>query len=331
VPNPGALNVEFDIYQYQGHIIGANSFIRVWGISVTDISQSAVFGGKPIVVQGGMGVGLPLANPSQSGILATGTAWQVFGNWVAAELTLDILLVPPTGDVTPTVQGLSPPIRNCVLNWPKNTQLSDAIKNALTTAYPSNTVDINVSQNLKQDSDEQHAASDWTDLSHYVNNASIRVLNNREYFGINITLQGSKFIVRDVGDGSASASTATKQILFQDLIGQPTWIKFNQIQFQTPMRADIDINDVVSLPPSQFTSTFAGFDSGSSTQTYSTYRNASAFGGTFRIWNVHHVGNHRAPDGRSWCTVFEAVLLKANTATGASYDVTDISTPAGTA
>jgi hypothetical protein len=333
-PTPGALNVELDIYQFKGHIIGANSFIRIWGISPLDIGPASLFGGHPMVVQAGMGVGLPLANPSQAGLLVTGTAWQVFGNWQDVNLTLDIVAVLPTGVSPPTVPGLSPPIQNVVLHWPPNTQLSDAIKNALATAYPGYTVDINISGNLKKSSDGSHFASSWVDLSTQVHSDSIGIINNPDYYGVYITLEGTKFIVRDSGTGAASgnATAATKQILFQDMIGQPTWIKFNTIQFQTVMRSDIDVGDVVALPRAQFTSTPGGFVQGaSSSSAFSDYRNASAFGGSFNVNNIHHVGNFRAPDGRQWCTVFEAVLIKANPPPGVTYAPTDISQPAGTA
>lgn len=338
-PNPGALQVDLDVYQWLGHIVGGqiSSFIRIWGISVQDIGQAATFCGKPIIVQGGMGKGLPLANPAQSGVLVRGTAWQVFGNWIDTELTLDILLTVPTGGTPPTVPGLSTPIKNVVLKWSKGTQLSDAIKEALTTAYPNNTVDIKISDKLKQEYDDPHYAADWIDLSRHVHQSSIRLVNSQQYFGVGITLQGNKFIVRDSGQGSAGNTPTTKRVLFQDMIGQPTWIKLNTIQFQTVMRADLDINDEVALPPTQFTSTFAGTaggsgaDNASLAKTYADYRNASAFGGSFQIINIHHVGNSRAPDGRSWVSVFEAILKTANNAQGFSYNVADQTIPAGSA
>ena len=100
-PYPGALNVELEIYQGVGHVPTGNSMVRVWGISIEDIGQGAVFGGQNVVVQGGMGVGLPLANPAQAGLLITGTAWQVFGNWQGTVMTLDVILIAGTNLAPP--------------------------------------------------------------------------------------------------------------------------------------------------------------------------------------------------------------------------------------
>ena len=99
--DPGALNVEFDLIVSpqaiaQGDPAGGgdygNSFIRVWGIPLQDISQAANLSAPTsapgptykAVLKGGMAKGLPLANPqparharsrgSYGGRSATGSA-----------------------------------------------------------------------------------------------------------------------------------------------------------------------------------------------------------------------------------------------------------------
>ena len=47
-------------------------------------------------------------------------------------------------------------------------------------------------------------------------------------------------------DGTTSFTP--KAINFFDLIGQPTWLNYAQIQIQVVMRGDIQVGDVVSLP-----------------------------------------------------------------------------------
>lgn len=112
------------------------------------------------------------------------------------------------------------------------------------------------------------------------------------------------------------------QIAFQDLIGQPTWIGPQTIQFMCPMRADLTVNQVVTMPkgilgnpanpagsPGAVITTAAASPS---------QRQTSGFTGNFQIVSIHHVGNFRDPNGIAWATIIDAnvQLAQASAPTG---------------
>src|SRR5262249_10576948 len=100
-PDPGALNIEMDI-QAVGKMPTYEAYLRIWGVGIDIIGQARNLNappggaGLPITVKGGMGKGLPLANPSQAGVLVKGTIFQAYGNWVGVNQTLDIKMIPGT-------------------------------------------------------------------------------------------------------------------------------------------------------------------------------------------------------------------------------------------
>jgi hypothetical protein len=84
---------------------------------------------------------LPLANPAQAGLLVQGYIWQAFGNWIGTDQSIDLIIAP--GPPPPDINNLSVP-PNLTLNWQQGQSMSDAIKNALTTAYPGFTVNADL-------------------------------------------------------------------------------------------------------------------------------------------------------------------------------------------
>src|ERR1700722_18339267 len=98
---PGALLVDLDIpVAALGNPTEAGAFVKIWGIPLATIGQAKNLNGKSIKVFGGFQKGLPLANPSQSGLLVQGYIWQCFGNWIGVDMSLDLYVVagptPPT-------------------------------------------------------------------------------------------------------------------------------------------------------------------------------------------------------------------------------------------
>ncbi len=85
---PGALNIEWDIPVAPFATPMGAAWVRVWGVSLAQISQSSDLNGMNIQVFGGMQKGLPLANPMQYGLLVQGQIFQAFGNWIDTNQTL---------------------------------------------------------------------------------------------------------------------------------------------------------------------------------------------------------------------------------------------------
>lgn len=281
--DPGALQVELDIVAATYATPVGNSFVRIWGVPITVISQSRDFNGKRIKVYGGMQKGLPLANPAQAGLLVQGDIIQAFGNWIGTDMSLDLIMVPSAGSPSDP--------RNIVLNWQKGKALSEAIKTTLQTAFPGRTVTVNISSDLVQDRDE---AGYWASLSQFAPWLKQKTigLKGGDYTGADIFITETEVRVYD-----ETSQSAPLEVAFNDLIGQPTWIEPAVIQVSCVMRADISVGDYIKLPKAQVTTT---------PQSLSQYRDASVFQGTFQVRQVRHVGAFRTPDATAWLTVIDA-------------------------
>lgn len=291
--NPAALLVEIDVTLVSYDQPTGAALIRVWGISLPEISQAANNNNKNIKVFAGFGIGLPLANPAQYGLILQGYVFQCFGNWEGNSQAIDFIVLAGSAPGSTTPQAA--PV-NLSLNWKASTALSDAIKTTLATAYPGYTASINISPNLKFSGDLPGYYQNLNQFASYIRQVSKSIMNNPTYPGVSIILQEKNFVVFD-GTQSASGSNA-KAIAFQDLIGQPTWINAPSIQFKCALRADLKVGDNITLPKTQVTNSAAA-------ATSLVNQNVS-FQGTFQISVMRHVGNSRQPDAKAWVTVFDA-------------------------
>ena len=294
--DPGALNIELDIPQAAMHNAIGGTYVRVWGISLQQISQVSSLNqaNSPfnVKIYGGMRAGLPLANPQQSGLLIQGSILNAFANWIGTEMTLDLTIAPPLGTTSETGY------KNISHNWQANTPLSQALQQTLTTAFPGFTPKINISPNLVVPYNDTGFYETLEQYANYIFQISRDVVKTSGYSGVRISQNGGNI---NVSDGT-QASSGNKQINFQDLIGQPTWIGLNTISVKTVMRADLDISDVVALPNSLVTTTSASAPQ---------YRSQTSFQGKFMVQEIRHVGNFRQPDAASWNTTFNMATVSS--------------------
>jgi hypothetical protein len=131
--DPGALEVEFDMPILPSGTPSGGQSISIHGVPLQDLSQAYQFASTPdktmnIVVSAGMKAGFPLANPSQAGVILSGQIFQAFGNWKGTEMSLDLVVYPPTH----TLENPG----NFVLNWQEGQPLADALKQTLSVVYP---------------------------------------------------------------------------------------------------------------------------------------------------------------------------------------------------
>lgn len=325
-PNPGALNVEFDVLQSSEHIPGGgaggtgNSQVRVWGVSLQDIAQSRNLANQSVSLSGGMGKGLPLANPAQAGLLIKGTVWQAFGNWQGTNMSLDLVIMPGTGQTAPALPGDPLPAKNLVWNWPANTPMSTAIQQTLKSGYPNYSVNLNISANLKRPNNEWAVFQNLTQLAEHVNATSRDILgqtngSGQPYQGVGIAIVNDAFVVDD-GTGGADSP---KEIAFTDLVGQVTWIGINTVQVPCVMRGDINFGDFIKLPPGQVAVTASS---------YPTLRQGSIFSGSFKVIKIRHVGNFRQPMGQAWITILDAITSGDSPGTVAAAATPGATSPA---
>lgn len=277
------IELDFPIYTLDAPIGAA--FLKIWGISIQDITSAFNLNGMNIQVFLGMNLGLPLSNPKQQGLVLQGTIFQAYGNWQGTEQNLNFQIMPPFGT------SVSP--KNFSFNWIKGTVLANAIKTTLSTALPAYKININISNNLILTSTEPGFYQSLTQFAKYIKIVSQNIMkNDLTYQGVRMVI-GGNFI--NIFDGSSK--TTPIDISFFDLIGQPIINSLAQIQFRTIMRADINVSDYVKMPTSIATITENSF---------SNVKNQSVLQGIFQIDSVRHVGNSRGTSGSDWISIFDA-------------------------
>jgi hypothetical protein len=293
---PGALNIELDIPVTPYAQPMGSAMVRVWGISLQDIGQASDLNNQVIEVYGGMQKGLPLAKPSQNGLIVRGQIFQAFGNWIGVDQTLDLIIATATGtEIKP---------KNIVLNWKAGTTMATAIRTTLSTAFPDyKPPTINIDPKLVLPADEVGFYENITQFAKTVKVISQQIIGGNDYAGVDITPSENSFTVLD-----GSTQTKPRAIAFEDMIGQPTWVNPRGIQFKCVMRADLKVNDYVKMPPSLVVSGAATVNPRVSAK--------SIFQGVFRIVQIRHVGNFRAPDAAAWITTIDANSVITSVITG---------------
>lgn len=301
--NLAALDIELDINALSSQVADTASYIRIYGLGLQDLGTSFSLGmgagndfpSYTLTFRGGMATGLPLANPLQQGVLATGKIWQAFGNWLGTDQTVDIYFMPAYGTSTLPL--------NFSFNWIKGTKLSNAIQNTLSLAMPQYTANIQIQERAAQHT-ETGVYSTWAAFSNYVQGMT------GPTSPVKMSIRNNNII--DVWDGTV-ASSAVKMINFQDLIGQVTWISPFTVQAKLVMRGDLNINDIVQFPKGLQTTTAAAL---------LKLSDASNFTGNFKIYQINHWGRYRQPDAMSWNTtiwcLWQASQAQAATAAAAS-------------
>lgn len=294
---PGAWNIDLDIPVIDAATPQGFADLRVWGISVGEIGQAKNLTGFNIAVYGGFQKGLPAANPNQAGLLVQGYIFQCFGNWIGTDMTLDFVIAP--GSKTQAEESGGPGTvfkpKNFVLNWTGGSSLSSALQSCLQAAFPGYKIDIRISANIVRPTTQWGSFPAFEQLAQYVRETSLALVKTPNYPGVALTLDGTTCTAQD----GTSGQPASKAIAFQDLIGQPTWIGPQQIQFKTAMRADIAFNQPITMPPTRIINTAAA---------YSAIVNQDAiFKGGFNVNSIRHVGSYRQPSADAWVTVFEAI------------------------
>jgi hypothetical protein len=290
-PDPAALNVLFDIPTAPYATPVGMQSLTIEGISLKDLTEAQNFAGMQVTLKGGMGGGLPLENPKQAGLLAKAQIFQAFGNWVGTDMRLDFILIPSL--YTHHKKG---PFS---LTWTPGMDLSTALKNTLSIAYPGMPISMNISSSWVASHDQSHACDTMTALALHIHNAT----SGNKIGPVNISIQNGKILVYD---GTYVAPSV--QLQFNDFIGQPTWIDVDTMQFKTVMRADLQMGSRVLMPAGYQNA--PGFIVTSAQSFPSSEKYKSTFTQAFEIIKMRQLGNFRSSDSGEWATIFNAVQLK---------------------
>lgn len=300
--NPAALNVEIDVTQQAQHIGDTRSYVRIYGLGLKDIF-SKDFNNQNIAVSVGMAKGLPLADPSQQGLVVKGAIWQAFGNWLGTDMTLDLVIGSGGLTGTPDANQRQP----YVFTWKKGQTLQDAITQTIQNVPPL--------EKLKQNfsiSDDRTARDDisgyyftLTEFAQLIQHmtAGQRGTNDN---GVWIATDGQTISVKDTSEQTDSGNI--KQIRFQDMIGQVTWFAPFQLTCKLVMRGDLQLFDKVRFPQGATIQTTAAAMPGTIPS-----RDRDTLGiaqGEFQVQSIHHWGNYRQPDAMAWNTTLQLLQTK---------------------
>ncbi|HUZ33902.1 MAG TPA: hypothetical protein VMV19_17610 [Xanthobacteraceae bacterium] len=301
---PGAWDIELDIFSYNFDQPVGNGSLTIWGVSLQEIAQASNLNGFNIDIYGGMAKGLPLATAqaAYAGLLARGTIFPAWGNWIGTEQTLSMTILPGHANNGAPLFGSHAQPANVSWNWQQGTPMAQALQTTLAAAFPGVTVNININAGLVLNNQKQDAGHYGTldQFATYINRRSRAVLNQQNYTGVNIAYDPSQNALNVTDSTIAQSSSQPKQLQFQDLIGQPTWLG-NAVNFKTPMRADLKIGASVIMPQ--------GLNPITTPQSSIIARNITSFQGTYQITRVRHVGHYREPSADAWVTVIDAVQL----------------------
>ncbi|MGQ6297135.1 hypothetical protein ACUNGJ_00955 [Serratia sp. IR-2025] len=305
--NPGNLMIEFDIQRFGESTPMGQSCITIWGIGPKDMQQARqnMFG-MTIKMWVGMSKGLPLAKPTQQGLVLEGTVWQVLGNWQGTELRTDLIVT--AGAVSAVNPAPLAPI-NLTLPWNKGIKLSVALTQCFQNMGGNYRYSISISDRLVNNYDSNMFCGSLSELAAKLKTLSRNIIRDDKYSGVEITVVNGKEIrVFDNDfdnhidkDSKKSASYRNQnpiQIAFTDLVGQPTWVQFGTISIPCVMRSDIQVGDYIRMPQDSQPMIQAS--------SYSQFRDAAAFTGDFLVSSVRLLGNSRQPDANSWVTVINA-------------------------
>jgi hypothetical protein len=294
-PDPGALNVEFEATVTPEDTPQGGTLVRVHGVGLAMIGQTANLNGQNFQLFAGMGKGLPLANPAQAGLVMQGVVYQCYGNWEGTDQSLDLIVNP----------GGRRPENGISFNWQPGTTLAQALATTLQQAFPQYTQKINITPlhppwGAPQYGGYENLTSFATFIRELTRPLGAAQTDNDAYPGVRIALRANAIYVYD-------APVRTIQLNFQDLIGQPTWLSAVSIGFKTVLRADIQPGDLVKFPAGIFAP--YALTSPTAAVPNAPARSKSAFQGDFFINELHYFANFRQPQAESWNSSYVATIV----------------------
>jgi hypothetical protein len=196
------------------------------------------------------------------------------------------------GNISP----LSAPI-NLIHNMMPGTDLSGAIQDTLSKAFPQANINVLISQGIKmgyQDAGMYQSVEQYAD---YIQKLSQSALGSKDYQGVQLTSYNNTLTALDF-----TQPVSNGEINYLDLIGQPTWLDIQTISVKVVLRGGLHVGSYVTLP--QTLVNFAGADAmlpGNAPD----QRTHISLPGAYKVYKILHIGDFRNPDGASWSTNYE--------------------------
>jgi hypothetical protein len=211
------------------------------------------------------------------------------------------------GNISP----LSAPL-NLIHNMMPGMDLSGAIQDTLSKAFPQANINVLISQGIKmgyQDAGMYQSVEQYAD---YIQKLSQSALGSKGYQGVQLTSYNNTLTALDF-----TKPVSNGEINYLDLIGQPTWLDVQTISVKVVLRGGLHVGSYVTLP--QTLVNFAGADAmipGNAPD----QRTHISLPGVYKVAKILHIGDFRNPDGASWSTNYE-LLTSGATSFVSAFDV----------
>jgi hypothetical protein len=325
-PNSSALDIVIDLPVFTYDLPRQGGRIRIYGVDIREVAQDTDLQGATISIWAGMTKGdFPLSLQYLPDLLVKGTIWQSSGNWVGNQTFIDFTIVPLIADSIDPKSFVGQPL---TFNWSPGFDFVGAIRQMVDGTYGAGayTVKGKVSDDLQTPGQVLHQAQNLSEMGDWIRKytngtlpgspfSSLKGVNGSPYYGVQFLTQDKTIYVSDAAQNESptggSSVDKPKQIVFNDLIGQPAWKNAYTISIITMMRGDIQCLDFVKLPTElqqPYTTTPNPKAAGiAAIQTPS--RDKSVFQGVWRVQEMHHNGRFRQATGEAWTTAFDLFAL----------------------
>jgi hypothetical protein len=211
------------------------------------------------------------------------------------------------GNIAPLSQPL-----NLIHNMMPGMDLSSAIQDTLSKAFPQANINVLISQGIKMGYQDAGMYQSLEQYSDYIQKLSQSVLGSKNYQGVQLTSYNNTLTALDF-----TKPVSNGDINYLDLIGQPTWLDIATISVKVVLRGGLHVGSYVTLP--QTLVNFAGADAaipmGAPDQ-----RTHISLPGVYWVDKILHIGDFRNPDGASWSTNYMLKTLSSTSFTSA-FDV----------
>ncbi|MXV44314.1 hypothetical protein GS501_04545 [Saccharibacter sp. 17.LH.SD] len=300
--DPGALDIDFQIsvIDYASPIGGAEgASITIRGIDPATIGQASSLQGATLRLSAGMGHGYPLAKPEQAGVVLYGQIWSPVGNWEGEDLSLTLFVLPYNGHATTsenTKPNQPPKVPTYTYQCKRGASLKEAIKASIRQVSPNVEVIFQTANDPVATGDIQGVYH--TDHGLFEALADSWEIATNKQSRITITPRDGKFFCKEPHPDQQAIPIA-----IEELIGQPTWNNVASITICCPLRADISVGDIITLPDEA--GAIGAIHPQSALSFSPPKKRASLFSGKFTVLHVNHLGQFRSADGQQWMTAID--------------------------
>ncbi|MXV36842.1 MULTISPECIES: hypothetical protein [unclassified Saccharibacter] len=284
--DPGALDISFRFTQAslskaEGSTGGA--FVTIKGVDITTINQASNLVNHTLILKAGMSKGLPLSNPNQVGTILHGTIQSSLGNWSGTEMDITFFVS------SYQAPELDPTQISYIFHCPRGKSVKEMIKQTTFPAPHKPSIVFKAKEEPIALHDFIGCYTSFKELCVGYGDCWKQMSGNP----LTVHISGQTITFLD-----QFYERPIKKIDFNDLMGQPTWNGKNDITVTCPLRGDIQIGDLISLPS---TTNYLGKYSGQfSAQKQTLPKNSSLFSGTFEVTDISYLGSFREKDGQQW-------------------------------